>query len=125
MDKMPQSIFIKTAANLARLPPFDLECFDLNTLSQQVKEIRKGVKTEGDMNNLLVELPVIKAQTNKLLNMNSGIDKMKKMKHRILIKLKLQYQKCLMLCNCFILNPGAMSYLAIVPLQASLRHRRF
>ena len=28
------------AVNLARLPPFDLECFDLTTLSQPVKEIR-------------------------------------------------------------------------------------
>ena len=72
-DKL--SVF--TAANLPRLPALDLECFDLSTLSQQVKEMRIGVKTESDLNNLLVEFPVLKAQINELLIMKSDIDKMK------------------------------------------------
>ena len=73
-DKLP----VFTAANLAKLPSFDMDCFDLSTLSQQVKEIRKGVKAESEMHNLLVEFPVLKAQLNELLGLKSDFDKMKK-----------------------------------------------
>ena len=73
-DKLP----IFTAANLARLPPIDLDCFDMGTLSQQVKEIRKVVKAENDMSNLVTEFPVLKAQLNELLGMKTEFDMMKR-----------------------------------------------
>ena len=72
-DKLP----VFAAVNLARLPPFDLECFDLSTLSQQVKEIRKGIASETMLSDVMTEIPILKEQIKELLTLKQDLDSVK------------------------------------------------